>query len=303
MHTKRTGIVFPARWTPAWFWKGSINRLSTWRRGLVDRLPDSLYLRWLYRKAFGTFPRIKNATKWSEKLLRQKLGEPDPRLAELADKLKAKEFVAARLGPDWNVPTLWSGSALPPRDKRNWPRPYVLKPNHASGWYRFIHDPEDWPEIESVSAQWMRSVYGRITRDHHYAKITPRLLVEPFLGGGPAPPEDIKLWVFGGRVHFIEIHADRLTDHHTAFFDRDWKRQPFTFRWPPIQRNVERPQSLSRLIEAAEVLSKDLSFVRVDFYEIEGRPLFGEFTFSPDAGLSWFNPPEYDRRLGELWPG
>jgi hypothetical protein len=35
----------------------------------------------------------------------------------------------------------------------------------------------------------------------------------------------------------------------------------------------------------AEVLSNDIPFVRVDFYEIEGRPYFGELTVFPVCGF------------------
>ncbi|HVI90125.1 MAG TPA: ATP-grasp fold amidoligase family protein [Dongiaceae bacterium] len=42
------------------------------------------------------------------------------------------------------------------------------------------------------------------------------------------------------------------------------------------------------------------SFVRVDLYAVDGRPLFGELTFFPDAGYAYLNPPAFDRRLGEL---
>jgi TupA-like ATPgrasp len=55
------------------------------------------------------------------------------------------------------------------------------------------------------------------------------------------------------------------------------------------------------MLAAAETLSEGMSFVRVDFYEINGTPRFGEMTFYQGAGLEPFDPPEYDAIIGALW--
>jgi hypothetical protein len=49
--------------------------------------------------------------------------------------------------------------------------------------------------------------------------------------------------------------------------------------------NVKNPESLGLMIEASEKLSNGFPFVRVDFYEINEKPVFGEMTFTPGAGL------------------
>ena len=47
----------------------------------------------------------------------------------------------------------------------------------------------------------------------------------------------------------------------------------------------------------ATKLSKDYPFVRVDFYNIEGRIVFGELTFTPGGGVSKFSPIEKDYEI------
>ena len=39
------------------------------------------------------------------------------------------------------------------------------------------------------------------------------------------------------------------------------------------------------MLEIAKVLSKDIPFLRVDLYEINGKIYFGELTFTPCAGM------------------
>lgn len=55
------------------------------------------------------------------------------------------------------------------------------------------------------------------------------------------------------------------------------------------------------MIAAAERLGQGHYFVRVDFYEVEGRALFGEFCLFPGSGLDPFDPPAIDEWLSDQW--
>ena len=52
--------------------------------------------------------------------------------------------------------------------------------------------------------------------------------------------------------------------------------------------------------ELAEEIAKEFPFVRVDFFEIGGKIVFSELTFTPGGALIPFTPREYDDRLGNL---
>ncbi|MBR3661559.1 MAG: hypothetical protein IKN63_06675 [Bacilli bacterium] len=47
-------------------------------------------------------------------------------------------------------------------------------------------------------------------------------------------------------------------------------------------------------------MSKNISFVRCDFYIAFDRIYFGEITFYPQAGLGKFNSEIWDLKLGEM---
>jgi hypothetical protein len=114
-------------------------------------------------------------------------------------------------------------------------------------------------------------------------------------------PKDYKFYVFHGQVRFVQVDTDRFTSHRRCFYDRDWKRCPFSLEYPIETRELERPLHLSQMVEAAEKLSNGFDFVRVDLYELEYGPKFGEMTFAPEAGYGKFSPVEYDLVLGEMW--
>ena len=59
------------------------------------------------------------------------------------------------------------------------------------------------------------------------------------------------------------------------------------------------PRSYNKMKQMARVLSKDLPFSRIDFYEINGNPYFGEITFYPACGFGEFRPNEWNTTIGE----
>jgi hypothetical protein len=65
--------------------------------------------------------------------------------------------------------------------------------------------------------------------------------------------------------------------------------------------SLPRPPHLDDMIRAAEILGRDLDFVRADFYDTARKYYFGELTTTPGAGLEHFDPPEFNHFLGQLW--
>ncbi len=254
--------------------------------------------RMMFRSLF--YPRTFN-----EKVQRLKLLNRDPRLPQREDKILVKEFVRMRLGSEWVTPTFWHGEFLPPLEQRAWPIPFVIKANNGCGWNVFVRTESDlnWPYIESLAAGWRRAPFGVDIGEWLYGEIKPGLLIEPFLGDFSRLPLDYKLWTFGGRVQFVEVITDRESGLKSTIFDTDWRRLPFTIGgYPSHLGPIARPMSLDRMIKAAEVLAEDFPFVRVDFYEIDKHPKFGEMTFYPGSGHDAFDPPEWDAKAGKLWP-
>ena len=61
--------------------------------------------------------------------------------------------------------------------------------------------------------------------------------------------------------------------------------------------SVEKPVCFEQMKEIASKLSRDHKYVRVDLYNIDGKPIFGELTFTP--GLD-HHTIEFQKELGDL---
>ncbi|TPG42554.1 hypothetical protein EAH79_01310 [Sphingomonas koreensis] len=260
------------------------------RPDIAALLRINLTYLWRHRR----LPRLAEPTLFTELVQLRKLNDRDPRMPIMADKIAVKSIVAERLGHEWVVPTLWSGEALPVRS--SWQRPVVLKSRHGCNQNLFVHPGQcDWEAVRKRTRRWMRKSYGGWLDEWLYDHITRGILIEPFIGKARILPVDYKIYVFDGQASHVQVHLDRASNHRWIMHDTQWRTICSS------APSVARPSALSAMIAAAEELGRGFSFARVDFYQPDTRPLFGEITFYPGSGLDPFYPSKLDEQLGRLW--
>ena len=242
----------------------------------------------------GRLANLAAPTRFTELVQDRKLYDRDPRMPALADKLAVKAEVSERLGPDWVIPTLWSGSDLPALPIRC--APFVVKSRHGCNQTAWVRDADaDWPAIRRRARSWVAGRYGFWLDEWLYRHIPRGILAEPFIGSCGKLPIDYKIYVFGGQAWFVQAHVDREHRHRWVVHDRDWQRLD---DGPAM---LPRPSALPDMIAAAEEMGRNFDFVRVDFYQPGSKPLFGEMSFYPGSGLDPFDAPGLDVRMGTLW--
>ncbi|MGB3738259.1 MAG: ATP-grasp fold amidoligase family protein [Pontixanthobacter sp.] len=250
-------------------------------------------------KAHGYLPNTEDPKTFAEKIHVRKSLSGD--FYRLVDKISVKQFVEQRCGSDIVIPTLYSGTELPPLSERNeWPFPYIIKTNHASGTYIIVRDTPDWSAIETKLERFTQANLGELSGELFYEKIEPKILVEPMIGNGIDLPLDYKFFVFGEQIAFIQVDLNREHGHRRNFYSTDWKRLDIQLT-KDNGEDVERPKNFLRMIAIALELGRSLSFARIDLYNVDGKIYFGEITFTPNAGFSRFTPPSLDRALGDKW--
>jgi len=269
----------------------------------VDRLPDRAAIMLQYQKSFETRLNLKTPKTFNEKINWRKLYQRDPRFSTHADKLAVKALVAAQIGQDHVIETLWAG-----RDPAEIPfeqlePPFVIKVNHGSGEHIFVHSKADIDRDAIVHSMTtlLRLSHAHRFREWGYRNIAPQVLVERMIRlSGDGVPDDYKFFVYHGKVHYIQIDQNRYSAHRQNFYTRDWA--PLNLRYvAPAGDIVARPEEMSEMIRLAEALGAPFDFVRVDLYSTGDGIKFGEFTFYPNAGLVKFEPPAWDEKFGEPW--
>lgn len=253
-----------------------------------------LRVRVIYWWRFGRLPQLDSPLRFTEWTQWRKLNERSNALAMLTDKLRAKDHFEAHSGEALAVPTLWSGTELPAHPPA--PLPLMVKANHGCNQYLAVRTPAEWSNARVTTRRWQSSRYGEWLDEYAYRSARPMLLVEPFLGGEGAPlPIDYKVYVFGGRARMIQIHEDRAAFRRWTQFDRDWRIIG------GIPSSAEPPVHMNEMFRLAEACALGLDFLRVDFYEVDGRLWFGEYCLYPASGLDPFVPDGLDFTLGRYW--
>jgi hypothetical protein len=228
----------------------------------------------------------------------------NPLLTVTSDKLAVRGFVEERLGPGY-LPELYGVLDTPDGlHALELPRRYVVKATHGSGMTAVVKadDHATRAAIAARAHKWLAYRYWRKNGEWGYRGIQPRLIVEEFLdaGGGEVPP-DWKWLCFGGRAALVQVDFDRFTGHTRNFYDPDGGPVALRMYYPPGP-DIPVPDTFGAMRSIAERLARGFEFVRVDLYAIGERIVVGELTHYPTGGNKSFDPPEWDAKLGALWP-
>ena len=224
----------------------------------------------------------------------------DPFMHEQADKFAVRAYVEQKIGKEYLNKLLWVGEDLQQAKRVPLPSRFVIKANQGSGSNLIVRDAAslDWEAAHEQTQQWLRQDHSVHFAEWQYRWIKPRVLIEEFLEGSDGGvPLDYKFFCFRGRAEMVQIDFDRFTDHTRAFYDRNFKLLPFGVKYPRQSRIAAKPDCFEKMLQLAESLAGPELFLRVDFYDI-GRPIFGEITLHPGAGLEKFDPAEWDEKLG-----
>lgn len=278
---------------------------------LLHRMPwlirdDEKYLSTLYKLEFGIKPDLVHPTKFSEKIQWLKLHDHNPLYTTMVDKLAVKKFVRERLGEEYVIPVIaeWDSPEQIEWDKL--PNQFVLKTNHDGGGHGIVICKEKSKlsiakAMQELNHSFYRSSY-MVGREWPYKNVQKRVFAEVFVNDSNGELRDYKFFCFNGKVKCFKIDYNRQIYHQANYYDPQCTllRYGEAVYPPDFEADIYIPDNIQKMIELAERLAKDIPFVRIDFYNVDGRIYFGEITFYPAGGMSkWVGEVDVDAVWGE----
>ena len=274
-------------------------------------IPEKSYLKRKYRKSFKRDINLEKPETLNEKIVWLKLNDRTPLHTQCADKYAVRDYVTGKIGKEYLVPLFYMTKN--PKDiiPDNLPDiPCIIKTNHDSGGVFFVKNKHDIDLIsirKSLKKRLKRNYYYR-SKEWQYKNIEPCIIIEKLLTDKNGNiPYDYKIHCFNGKVQMIQVDIDRNSEnHYRNWYNTKWEREPY--RWSsakngkftdPSDNDVERPETLDKMIKLSERLSEDFRYVRVDWYDVDGILYFGELTFHHDGGNQPILPEEWDKNLGD----
>ena len=273
-------------------------------KGYLNWMPDKTYLKIKYRLKIGKKLNLKNPKTFNEKLQWLKLNDRKPIYTKLVDKYEVRKYIQEKIGEEYLIPLIDVYNNVEEINFEKLPNQFVLKCTHDSGGIVICKDKSklDIEKTKKKLKNAFKRNYFYWGREWVYKDIKPKIICEKYMKEENKDDlTDYKLMCFNGKVKCSFVCLNRNTEKGLSidFYDRNWNKMPFKRHYPNSNIITSKPDNYERMIELAEILSKEINFVRVDFYEIDGKLYFGELTFFPGSGFEEFIPEKYDTILGE----
>lgn len=266
---------------------------------------DKTSLKIQYRIIMGRRLNLKNPKRFSEKLQWLKLYDRKPEYTTMVDKIAVKDYIAGVIGKEYVIPTLGVWNHFDDIDFDDLPDKFVLKTNHSGGSTGVVVC-RNKSTLNKASAKKRleksleKNIY-HVSREWPYKNVKPMIFAEELIeDNGEHGLMDYKVFCCNGEPRMVKVNYDVATDYHVGWYDLDWNKIKGTTIYDPVDISVdiEKPKELDYLLDLARKLSKDISYLRVDFYCTAGKLKFGELTFFPGSGFERFKPESFDEQIG-----
>ena len=265
-------------------------------------LPDSTYCQLNYFAHFHKFANLKTPHTYNEKLNWLKLHDHNPNYIKLVDKYEVKPIMSKLIGEEYIIPTIGVWDHFDDINIERLPDQFVLKCTHDSEGLVIVKDKKLFNRSaakEKIEHALKQNFYY-IGREWPYKGVKPRIIAEPYLEDDiDGELRDYKFFCFSGDPKALFIASDRGKDEvKFDYFDLDFTHLDIKQKYPNAGM-VRKPISFDKMIELSRIISKGYPHVRVDFYEVNGKVFFGEFTLYHFSGFMPFQPDKWDHVFGD----
>lgn len=273
---------------------------------LTNFIPDKFMIQLQYLIKTGRRLKLNDPKRYTEKLQWYKLNYRDSLMTKCSDKYAVRDYVKEKDLEEILNPLYGVYDNVDKVEFESLPNSFALKNTSGAGGNIFVEDKSkaNINEIKEIAGKWLLDTKSKYGREWSYYNYKPRIIIEKLLERDENHDiPDYKFFCFNGEVKYLYTMID-YTDNHDngkcSFFTPEFKKLPYRrSEFPPIEGDITKPENFDKMIEIAEILSKDFPHVRVDLYNIRGQIIFGEMTFYNASGYTVFEPDEFDFILGK----
>ncbi len=267
--------------------------------GLV---PDKTYIKYVAKGKLGYSIDINHPKTFNEKLNWLKLYGRNPLYTKMADKYEAKKIVAERIGEQYVVKNLGYWRSFEEIDFDALPNQFVLKCTHDSSGAIICRDKNTFDKLSArrkINLS-LKMNYFYACREWPYKNIPHRIIADELLNDHSGKElNDYKFWCFNGVPKYMYCTV-KSNDVYENFYDMDFKPANIDHGFRRRAPEFAKPEAFELMKELAGKLSAGIPFVRIDFFYVDGKVYFGEYTFFDWAGLQPFKTYQQDLELGKL---
>ena len=285
----------------AWFLSLKFREKKARKEDSVERMKN------IFRAGHDYDLNLKEPSTYSDKLNWLKLYYRNPLMPIVADKYKVRSYLQ-KLGYDYllnDMIGVWDN--INDIDINSLPDKFVLKTTHGSGpnWIQIVKDKKkiNWFWQKKIMNQWLKNSIEWMGGEWHYGEMKPRIIAEKFIEDRKGQLIDYKIHCFNGKAAFVMVCVGRVEGNLKFYcMTPDWELLRINQNGceAPEGFKPEKPESIDEMVRIAEDLSKPFPVVRMDFYDLEGKIVFGEFTFFESGGFDRGYTYEGQKIVGKM---
>lgn len=262
-----------------------------------------------YFRVYKKWPNFKKPQTFNEKVLRRIAHDKNPIFSELADKYAVREFIQESIGPDVLIPLVFDTKN--PQDLlkiEDWSGK-VMKPNHAAGLIKIfdknISTEEKKKHIKDMH-KWLEVDYSKQSDEWHYSLIEPRILVEKKITPHNEIPRDYKFHCFrqkDGSINYVlQLVDGRFGKESRAYYLNSLDNCAYHHGGGNHHLSDVETANINKIFDFNnKIMGENFTYLRIDWYLIEGAIYFGEITCTPGAGVSNEFGEELEKVMCDWW--
>lgn len=267
---------------------------------------DELCLKHEFKKKLNRNLNLNKPEYYNDKIQKLKLNMNSQLASLCVDKYECRDYIGDVIGNNYLNIIYGVFESVDEINFKKLPQSFVLKCTHGSGM-NIVCKNKSKLDINFVKNKiwcWMNVKYHLFNKEYVYKNVRPRIVCEKFLCQDDNDElRDYRFFCFNGKVEFIAVDFHITNKQHTKrnLYDLEWNLMDEEISYPKNKDcKLKKPENLSEMIILAEKLSKHFQHVRVDFYNINKKIIFGEMTFFHQSGCGIFKPLSFEKRLGSL---
>lgn len=274
-------------------------------QGMFEWMPEERIIKIMYKIKMNKDIDLEKPTTFNEKMQWLKLYDRKDEYTIMVDKYEARNYIADKVGKEYLVPLLGVWDNFDEISFDDLPNQFVLKTTHDSGGVIVCQNKSElnWEKARKKINKCLKTNYYYRGREYPYKNIKPRIIAEKYLASPEGDLKDFKIMCFNGKPKIILTCSERFYDSGLKldFFDTEWNHLDVCRpKASNSSHKIERPTHLEEMLFISKEIAKDMSFVRVDFFEVNNKIYLGEITLYPSSGFEAFVPESFDNILGNI---
>lgn len=279
---------------------------------LESYVPAKQFLKIQYFIKTGERLNVDNPKTFNEKIQWLKLNYKNPELHRCVDKWNVREFVREKGLEHLLIPAWGPYDSVDEIDFDALPSSFIMKLTNGSSFNILCKDKSSFDKVAAKRKfdSWVGINFYAARREWAYKGVPNKIICEELLvdkSGGL--PSDIRFFCFDGEPKFIAVDLDsvvngvKTSNYYRHIYTCQWEVVDATIQYPKKPNyEVEKPENLEELLSIARTLAQGFPFVRVDLYNVDSKPYFGELTFYHASGYQKIMPESFRYQLGEQMP-